>query len=205
MGLYEKYILSKMTNKVCGSKPIIRQRQKVVPQAKGRVLEIGFGSGLNLPFYDPSKVDMIWGLEPSAGMRALAEDRVDDSPIDVEFLNLSGEEIPLDENSADTVLVTYTLCTIPDIMAALGGMRRVLKPGGELIFCEHGKAPDEQTQKWQKRVGPVWKLIGGGCHLNRSIPDLIEKGGFSIKNLDEMYIPGPRFASYNYWGCAAQR
>lgn len=204
MGLYERFLLPKVVHLTCSSKPIRYQRRKVVPLAKGRVLEIGIGSGLNLPYYDPSKVEMIWGLEPSRQMRAMAEKRVSDAPFKVEFIGLSDDEIPLESDSVDTVLVTYTLCTIPDVVPALEGMRRVLKPGGELIFSEHGLAPDENVRRWQDRINPIWKRLGGGCNLNRPIPSLIEQGGFKIRNIETMYIPGWKPASFNYWGTAVQ-
>ena len=205
MGLYEKYILPRITEFLCSQKPVIYQRKKIVPLAKGRVLEIGIGSGLNLQFYDLSSVEYVWGLDPSAQMRNMAEKRAIDIPFEVEFIGLSGEEIPLESKSADTVLVTYTLCTIKDVLQALGEMRRVLKPGGELLFCEHGLAPDEDVRRWQNRINPVWKRMGGGCHLNRPIPNLIEQGGFKINNIETMYIPGWKPASFNYWGSAVQR
>jgi len=138
-------------------------------------------------------------------MRAKAAERVGNSPIALEFLDLPGEQIPLEDNAADTVLITYTLCTIPDVMAALGGMRRVLKASGRLIFCEHGEAPDENVRKWQARITPFWKKIGGGCHVGRAIPKLISDSGFSIKDMETMYLPGtPRFAGFNYWGSATR-
>lgn len=181
------------------------QRKKVVPLAKGRVLEIGIGSGLNLQFYDSSNVEYIWGLDPSAQMRNMAEKRAINSQFEVEFIGLSGNEIPLESNSVNTVLVTYTLCTIPDVVQALSEMSRVLMPGGELIFCEHGLAPDEDVRRWQNRMNPIWKRMGGGCNLNRPIPNLIEQGGFKINNIETMYIPGWKPASFNYWGSAVQR
>lgn len=205
MGLYEKYILPKITEFLCGGKPIMYQRKKVVPLAKGRVLEIGIGSGLNLQFYDSSNVEYIWGLDPSAQMRNMAEKRAINSQFEVEFIGLSGNEIPLESNSVNTVLVTYTLCTIPDVVQALSEMSRVLMPGGELIFCEHGLAPDEDVRRWQTRMNPIWKRMGGGCNLNRPIPNLIEQGGFKINNIETMYIPGWKPASFNYWGSAVQR
>ncbi len=207
MGLYEKYILPRFVDLACSAKQIMHQRKKVVSLAKGRVLEIGIGSGLNLPLYDPIKVEFVWGLDPSAQLRAMAKRRASKVQFKVEFIGLSGEEIPLDSNSADTVLVTYTLCTIPDVLLALDGMRRVLRRGGELIFCEHGLAPDEDVRRWQNRItpNPIWKRFGGGCHLNRPIPSLIGKGGFKINNMETMYIPGWKPASFNYWGSAVQR
>ena len=205
MGLYEKYILPKITEYLCSRKPIMYQRKKVVPLAKGRVLEIGIGSGLNIQFYDFSKVEYIWGLDPSAQIRKMAEKRAIDIQFEVEFIGLSGDEIPLESNSVNTVLVTYTLCTIPDVVQALSEMRRVLMPGGELIFCEHGLAPDEDVRLWQNRMNPIWKRMGGGCNLNRPIPNLIEQGGFKINNIETMYIPGWKPASFNYWGSAVQK
>ena len=184
-------------------KPSMRQRAKVVPFALGRVLEVGFGSGLNLPFYDKTKVPHVWALEPSREMWALAEERVHGAGIPVEFLNATAEEIPLPDRSADTVLVTFTLCTLPDVQRALREMARVLKPGGELVFCEHGLAPDENVRRWQDRLNPIWKAFGGGCNLNRPIPALLELGGFRMREMSSMYIPGWRPASFNYWGRAS--
>ena len=205
MGLYEKYILPKITEFLCSGKPIMYQRKKVVPLAKGRVLEIGIGSGLNLQFYDSSKVEYMWGLDISSQMRKMAEKRAKSIQFKVEFIGQSGNEIPLESNSVDTVLVTYTLCTIPDVGQALSEMSRVLMPGGELIFCEHGLAPDKDVRRWQNLMNPIWKRMGGGCNLNRPIPNLIEQGGFKINNIETMYIPGWKPASFNYWGSAVQR
>lgn len=202
MGLYSRFILPKVVHFTCGMKPIMHQRRKVVPQAEGLVLEIGVGSGLNLPFYDADRVSKVLGLEPSAEMRQIASKAAADAPVDVEFIDLPGENIPLDDRSVDTILVTYTLCTIPNTQAALNQMNRVLKPGGRLIFCEHGAAPDESVRRWQDRLNPLWGRLGGGCHLNRMIPDLITAGGFRIDQMESMYIPGWRPASFNYWGSA---
>ena len=202
MSFYEERILPHIINKLCSSSPNQKQRQKIVPLAEGRVLEIGFGSGLNVPFYDTGKVKKIWGLEPSQGMRAKAKPLVDASSIDIELIDLPGEEIPLDADSVDTVLVTYSLCTIPDAVSALEGMRRVLKPGGRLLYCEHGKAPDEDVRRWQNRINPTWRRVAGGCNMNRDIPALLEAGGFRIQADERMYIPGVRVLTYNYWGSA---
>jgi ubiquinone/menaquinone biosynthesis C-methylase UbiE len=189
-------------NFACSASPNQKQRQKIVPEATGEILEIGFGGGLNVPFYDPSKVKKIWALEPSEGMRRMAQPAVNGTDMDIEFIELPGEQIPLDDNSVDTVLVTYTLCTIADTEAALQGMRRVLKPQGRLLFCEHGKAPDENVARWQNRLNPVWSRIAGGCQMNRDIPALINEGGFNIKIDERMYIPGAKVLCYNYWGSA---
>ncbi len=205
MGFYDRHILPFLLDGAMSAKPIGYQRRKVVPRAEGRVLEIGFGAGHNLPHYDANKVTQLWALEPSREMRARAADRVKASPLKIDFLDLPGEEIPLDDNAADTVLVTYTLCTIPDVMKALSGMYRVLKPSGRMIFCEHGEAPDENVRKWQRRITPVWKRIGGGCHVGRAIPKLIQDSGFSVQDMETMYLPGtPRFAGFNYWGSATK-
>ena len=206
MGIYSRFVLPRVLNAAMGAKPVRYQRKKVVPRAQGRVLEVGFGAGHNLPFYDASKVSHLWALEPAKEMRARAAERVAASPIPVEFLDLPGEKIPLEDESADTILITYTLCTIPDVTAALGQMRRVLKPSGRMIFCEHGEAPDESVRKWQRRLTPAWKAIGGGCHVGRAIPKLIDDGGFRIDDIETLYLPGtPRFAGFNYWGSAVKR
>jgi ubiquinone/menaquinone biosynthesis C-methylase UbiE len=202
MSFYEERILPHLINKACSTRPNQKQREKIVPLAEGRILEIGFGSGLNVPYYDPGKVKKIWGLEPSEGMRAKAMPLVEASAMDIEFIDLPAEEIPLEADSADTVLVTYSLCTIPDAAAALEGMRRVLKPGGRLLFCEHGKAPDENVRRWQNRINPAWRKIAGGCNINRDIPALLEAGGFRMVSDERMYIPGLKVLCYNYWGAA---
>ena len=187
-------------NWVCGHKVFTRQRKKVVPLARGRVLEIGIGSGLNLGYYDPEAVQHVWGLDPSAAMWQMADTA--GVKFGVEFLEAPAERIPLEKGIADTILVTYTLCSVPNIIEALKDMRRVLKPGGELIFCEHGAAPDENVKKWQERLNPLWSMFSGGCNLNRSIPALIEQGGFNVRTLDTMYLPVWKPAAFNYWGTA---
>ncbi len=203
MGFYDRFILPKAIEKICSAKPIRYQRKKIVPHAEGRVLEIGFGSGLNLPFYDPNKVDFVWGLEPSKGLRKRASKALSNSPLEVKWLELPSEEIPLEDNSADTIVLTYTLCSISRAKIALQQMKRVLKPGGKLLFCEHGEAPDEVIRRWQNRINPFWKLIGGGCQLNLPIPKIIEEGGFKISKLETMYLPDSnRLAAFNYWGSA---
>lgn len=205
MGFYEKHLLPPLLSAAMGAKPIRYQRKKVVPRAEGRVLEIGFGAGHNLPYYDPSKVSHLWALEPSLDMRKRAAERVANSPLEIEFLDLPGEQIPLENEEADNILITYTMCTIPDVMKALAEMRRVLRPQGRMFFCEHGEAPDENVLRWQKRIEPVWKVIGGGCHLARPIPKLIAGSGFRVLDMETMYLPStPHFAGFNYWGSAAK-
>ena len=203
MRFYDKHILPNLVHFACSLQPAMRQREKVVPLARGRVLEIGLGSGLNLPYYDANKVSKLLGLDPSPEMIKMAEKQARSVNFDVEFIPSSGESIPLETDSIDTVLVTYTLCTIQDVIQALQETARVLKPSGELIFCEHGIAPHASVRRWQNCINPVWKCFGGGCHLNRDIPKLIEQGGFIIKEIHSMYIPGWRPVSYNYWGRAA--
>jgi SAM-dependent methyltransferase len=202
MGFYARFILPKIVDFTCGLKPTMRQRAKVVPLARGRVLEVGFGSGLNLACYDAAKVERLWALEPSAEMWALAQPRVRGAGFPVEWLSAPAEGIPLSEGTADTVVVTFTLCTIPHVERALGEMARVLRPGGELVFCEHGAAPDESVRRWQERLNPVWRALAGGCNLNRPIPSLLERGGFQVRELNTMYLPGFRPATFNYWGRA---
>jgi len=187
-------------------KPVQKQRQKVVPLAEGCVLEIGIGSGLNFPYYNPDKIERVIGLDPAEEMLTYAKRKSESVPFTVEYLVQQGESIPLESESVDTVLITYTLCTIPNAIAALEGMRQVLKQSGRLIFCEHGKAPDEAVRLWQDRLNPLWGRLGGGCNLNRDIPALIEAAGFGIDNLETMYLPStPRFAGFNYWGTARPR
>jgi len=202
MGFYDKYLLPKLVHFTCGQNPAMRQREKVVPLAQGRVLEIGIGSGLNIPFYDAQKVGHLWGLDPSAEMWAIAQKNALEHHLDAEFIQSGAESIPLDDNSADTVLMTFTMCTIADIHAALAEVRRVLKPSGMLIFCEHGEAPDAGVQRWQKRLNPVWRKFSGGCNLNRPIPALLRQAGFRSSDMQTMYLPGWKPATFNYWGTA---
>ena len=202
MGLYDKYILPKFLNCACGSKPINYQRQKVVPLAKGKVLDIGIGSGLNIPFYNSDKIDKVIGIDPSHELIDLAKELANDSKASIELVIGSAESIPYPDNFFDTVLVTYTMCTIPDVTLSISEITRVLKNNGKLLFCEHGLAPDPNIAKWQKIINPIWNKIAGGCNLNRNIPELITSSGFKISNMEEMYLPTPKFAGYNYWGVA---
>jgi ubiquinone/menaquinone biosynthesis C-methylase UbiE len=202
---YEERVLPHAINYLCSTSPTQKQRQKIVPEASGDVLEIGFGSGLNVPFYDTEKVRKIWALEPSEGMRIKAQPLVSASSLDIEFIDLPGEQIPLDDHSVDTILVTYALCTISGTAKALEGMRRVLKPGGRLLYCEHGKAPDADVLRWQNALNPLWSRLAGGCQMNRDIPALIQAGGFDIQTDERMYIPGARVLCYNFWGTAKPR
>lgn len=199
---YERHVLPYLIDLACGIKPVGRQRQKVVPLAQGRVLEVGIGTGLNLAYYDKARVEKIVGLDPALEMHRLAQKRVKRSGLAVELVGLSAEQIPYDAGSFDTVLVTYSLCTIPDPVAALGEMRRVLKRGGKLLFCEHGLAPDASVRRWQRRLNPLWSKLAGGCHLDRDIPGLLRQAGFHVADLQTLYLPGPRPLTFNYWGSA---
>jgi len=204
MGLYATYIFPAVLDLLMRQEPIRRQREKVVPRARGRVLEIGVGSGLNLAFYDRAKVDTLWGLDPSLGLQRLARQRAEAAGIAVEFIPASGEEIPLEDASVDTIVVTYTLCSIPDLGRALAEMRRVLRPAGSLLFSEHGRAPDEGVARWQDRVNPIWRRLSSGCNINRAIPDVLGAAGFTLAELDSMYLPGPRLLGFTYWGRATR-
>jgi ubiquinone/menaquinone biosynthesis C-methylase UbiE len=201
MSLYEKYLLPRIIDCACSQKVMQRQRERVVPLAGGEILEVGIGSGLNLPFYDRGKVSRIVGIDPSAEMLAMARQRVDGLP--VELLQGSAEALPLDAASFDTVLLTFTLCTIPGVEAALQQMRRVLKPGGTLLFCEHGRAPDASIQRWQDRLNPLWKRCAGGCNINRDMAALLRGSGLLIEHIEGEYLPDvPRIAGYRYIGSA---
>jgi ubiquinone/menaquinone biosynthesis C-methylase UbiE len=202
MGLYDRYILPPLLDFAMRQPPIMKQREKVVPLAEGRVLEIGIGSGLNLRYYDGARLEKLWGLEPSVELRTRAAARAREAGVELEFLTMSAEDIPVDDASCDCVLVTYTLCTIPDVSRALREMRRVLKPTGRLIFTEHGRAPDASVRRWQDRLNTAWRKVSGGCNLNRDIPALISASGLRMDKLDTMYLPGPRPMSFNYWGTA---
>ena len=203
MSFYNKYILPKVLNCACASKPINYQRDKIVPLAEGVVLDIGIGSGLNIPFYNKTKIKQLYGLDPSKELLDIAKSVAKKENLEIEFLECGAESIPLLDKSIDNVLITYTMCTIPDVALSNSEIIRVLKDDGKLLFCEHGLAPDKNIAKWQKRINPLWSKIAGGCNLNRDIPNLISSSGFKISNMEEMYLPStPKFAGYNYWGVA---
>lgn len=203
MGLYSKYILPKAINWTCSQNPTTKQREKIIPVAYGNVLEIGIGSGLNIPFYNHDKVTHLLGIDPSEEL--WNENRIDTNhlPFEFHFKKAKAEEIPTDDSSFDSVVVTYSMCSISDLSKALEEVRRVLKPNGQLIFCEHGKAPDKSVARWQNLLNPAWKQISGGCNLNRDIPGLILTNGFKINRLEKMYVPGWKPASFNFWGTAS--
>jgi ubiquinone/menaquinone biosynthesis C-methylase UbiE len=200
MGFYSDVILPRLCDFAMRNKELVPFRKRVIGAAEGRVIEIGIGSGRNLPFYGPSAKEIL-ALEPAPRLVAMAR-RASHRAIPVSFIEASAEAIPLDDHCADTVVTTWTLCSIPQAARALGEMRRVLRPGGKLLFAEHGLAPDESVQRWQNFLTPAWKRIGGGCHLNRPIQRMIESSGFQIDRLDTGYIPGPKPMTFMYEGSA---
>lgn len=197
---YDRHLLPHLVDFACGVKPVSRQRELIVPLARGRVLEVGIGTGRNMPFYDKSRVRYIIGVDPALQMHRLAARRVARAGLDVELVGVTAETIPLEDASIDTVVSTYTLCTIPDAVAALREMRRVLAPGGRLLFCEHGRAPDASVRRWQTRLTPHWQKVAGGCHLDRDMPALLATAGFRCDRLETRYLPGPRILTFTYWG-----
>ncbi len=201
MGFYDRVIFPRLMNCCMSIGEVSRNRERVVPLAAGRVLEIGIGSGLNLPFYT-DKVSEVVGIEPHETLNRMAAKRMKASPVPVRVVNGSAEDMPFDSADFDTVVTTWTLCSIPDGVKALGEMRRVLKPGGQLIFFEHGRAPDPGPARWQDRLDPIWGRCAGGCHLNRPIDSMIREAGFSLTGMQADYVKGPRFLSYCYWGRA---
>lgn len=203
MGLWERYVVPGLVSTACSSKPIMKQREKVVPQANGRVLEIGCGSGTNFALYDRQNVSELFALEPAPGMVKRARKAAQKLGMedDIRFLETGAEAVPLEDNSIDTAVITFVLCTIPDWKAALGEVRRVLKPGGRVLFSEHGLAPDEPVAKWQRRIEPIWKPLAGGCHLTRDIPKLFRGSGFALDQTETMYLPStPKVAGFVSWG-----
>nr|WP_281722573.1 class I SAM-dependent methyltransferase [Nitrosomonas nitrosa] len=201
MGFYQDQILPHLIHLAMRSRYLVPYRERIVSEAEGRVLEIGIGSGLNLPYYRPQAREIL-GLEPSSRLLAMAQGRAHASTGPVTFIGGSAEAIPLDRGTVDTVVTTWTLCSIPWAVKALGEMRRVLKPGGQLLFVEHGLAPEANVRKWQNRLTPIWKRIGGGCHLNRPIRALIESAGFGIARVETVYAPGPKPMTFMYEGRA---
>ena len=201
MNLYENWILPPILDWIMRQKHLTKYRRAVVAAARGRVLEIGVGSGLNLPLYG-KEVELVYGIDPSLKLLAIARRRAVASGVPVELLLGSATAIPLADDTVDTVVMTWTLCSIPDPLAALLEMRRVLKPDGNLCFVEHGLSPEPNIEHWQHRITPAWRRIAGGCHLDRKIDELIRLAGFDLTNLQVEYAPGPRTMSYMYEGCA---
>ena len=199
-GWYERRVLPWLLDFACGLAPIAKRRQAVVPLAAGRVLEIGIGTGLNLRHYDRSRLVSLTGIDPAEQLHALAQRRSRRYGVDVELRALSAEQLPFDADSFDCVVCTYTLCTVPDPAAALAEMRRVLSPGGRLLFAEHGLAPDANVARWQRRLEPAWSRLAGGCHLSRDVPRLLLEAGFLAPTMHKGYIAWPRTLAYNFWG-----
>ena len=200
MSLYQKYILPKLLNLAMKAPAMNKLRSELIPLAKGKVLEIGLGSGLNIPHY--RDISELIALEPSEELLALVQENSGEPKFPTEMLKASAEDIPLDSNTFDTVVMTWTLCSVTDPISALSEIKRVIKPGGKVIFAEHGQSPDENIRRWQRRINPVWSRIAGGCQLNREIEILYESSGFKFKSIERGYLEGPKFATYNYRGIA---
>jgi ubiquinone/menaquinone biosynthesis C-methylase UbiE len=203
MGFYQDQIVPLLIDLSMRQRILADYRRRVVPAAEGRVLEIGVGSGLNLPFYSQRARHVI-GLEPSPKLIALAR-RAQRAAAVAQFIEGSAEQIPLTDGTIDTVVMTWTLCSIPDATRALGEIRRVLKPGGRLLFAEHGRAPEPNVARWQDRLTPMWKCFAGGCHLNRAVGSLIEAAGFAFDHCETGYMRGPRPLTFMYEGSARPR
>jgi ubiquinone/menaquinone biosynthesis C-methylase UbiE len=201
MAFYSHHVLPRLINFAMARAELARLRAVHVPAARGVVLEAGIGSGLNLPFYT-AEVTKLYGVDPSAELLALARPKTRGLGFPVELLRQEAERIPLETGSVDTVVMTWSLCSIRDPVSALRELHRVLKPGGALIFIEHGLAPDAGVRKWQNRLTPIWRRLAGGCHLDRKMDDLIRGAGFKIASVEMGYAPGPRFATYTYEGRA---
>ena len=205
-GWYDKWLLTPLTDHVCGMEPIMRRRAEVVPQAEGMVLEPGIGSGRNLGLYDPAKVKRVIGVDPGAEMVRLARKRAARAAVPVDILEQSAEALPLENDSVDTVLLTYTGCTIPDIARALAEFRRVLKPSGRLLLCEHGRSHEHRVARFQDVVNPIWTRLAGGCNVNRDMERLLREAGFAVERMQRFYaLPRPKFVSYHYVGAARVR
>jgi ubiquinone/menaquinone biosynthesis C-methylase UbiE len=201
LGFYQRRVVPCLTHLSMSQSQLLPFRQHVVGAAEGRVLEIGVGSGLNFPLYGPA-VGAVIGLEPSAELLRMAGPRARTAPVPVTLLDASAEAIPLESGSIDTVVTTWTLCTIPNASLALAEMRRVLRPNGALLFVEHGRAPEAGVARWQDRIDPFWSYLAGGCHLNRKMDDLVTAAGFRIETLQNARLPGPRTHTYLYEGRA---
>jgi ubiquinone/menaquinone biosynthesis C-methylase UbiE len=201
MGIYARYVLPRLTHLSMRQAQLRAYRERVAGGATGRVLEIGFGSGLNLPYY-PETVHEIIGVEPASGMLALAKQAIATSPRKVTLLARSADDLPLDNRSVDTIVVTWSLCSILDVGWTLMEARRVLRPGGQMRFVEHGLSPDAKVAIWQNRLTPLWRRCAGGCHLNRKMDDLIRNAGFDLAELSTGYARGPRATVYMYEGQA---
>jgi SAM-dependent methyltransferase len=205
MGFYNEHIYPWLVNTLGDPEPIQQVRQRIIPLAQGTVLEIGVGPGVNFIHYDPLKVSKVYALEPNPGMIRLAEHHRRRTELNIQFLDLPGERIPLENGSVDTVVSTFTLCTIPGVVDAIRGIGRVLKPSGKFIFFEHGLAPDPRMQRWQRWSEPIPHWLFEGCHVTRDIPSLITSGGFQIQRIETGYLaPFPKSWTYCFWGTATR-
>ncbi|MEP2990165.1 MAG: class I SAM-dependent methyltransferase [Parasphingorhabdus sp.] len=199
--LWEKYAVPKLITFACSQPAVMKDRSKIVPKAQGNVLELGCGGGINLQFYDRERVEKLTGLDPSAELLDYTRSEAQSRGIDMEILDGIGEAMPFKDDSFDTVLTTFTLCSVQDGAQVLNEMRRVLKPGGKILFLEHGRAPDAGPEKWQQRLEPMWKHIAGGCHLHRPVIKKFEANGFEVANSDGHYAPKtPRFLGWMEMG-----
>ncbi len=201
MNIYDRWVFPPFLDLVMRQRQLAKYRHEAVAAASGRVLEVGVGSGLNFSLYG-KQVDVVFGIDPSPRLLAIARRRAAAAGVRADLLLGSATAIPLADNSVDTVVMTWTLCSIPDPLAALREMRRVLKPGGRLLFVEHGLSPEPGVARWQHRLTPVWRNIAGGCHLDRKMDDLIRSAGFDLTDLRTDYARGPRTMTYMYHGCA---
>jgi len=199
MGLYARYVWPRILDFVMSDKTVAKERSKVIPAAKDTVLEVGIGSGLNLPFYR-AEVKQLYGVDPSAGLLEMARERARQVPFPVELREHSAERLPFADESMDTVVVTWALCSIPEPERALREMKRVLKREGQLLFVEHGRSADPGVERWQNRLNPIWRRVSGGCNMNRKIDELVTGAGFKLAELQTMYLPGPRLMTYTYRG-----
>ena len=202
--IYSKYILPRLLDLMCSLDGFSKKRQQIFPKAKGKILEVGIGSGLNLEHYNHSIVESVVGIDPAEPSIKIAKQKINmlSLPFPVEFIIGSAESMSFNDSTFDSIVVGYSLCTIPDVERALSEISRVLKDDGRLYFVEHGLSPEESIQKWQHRIAPYWKKIAGGCNLNRNTEDLIRNAGFSFEELKKKYIKGPKIASFHYYGVA---
>lgn len=202
MNFYERWVLPRLIDLAMKHREATRQRQGLLPAARGRVLEIGIGSGLNLPFYGSEVVSVV-GVDPSEALLALARGRLQDAPFAVELLARSAEALPFEAGRFDSAVTTWTLCSVPDARSALAELRRVLKPGGELLFVEHGRAEAPGVVAWQDRLNGLWGRLAGGCNINRPIAAMIRDAGFRIEDLETGHlVAGPKLVTYLYRGRA---
>ncbi len=201
MGIYQDRVLPRITNAVMNRRDLLPIRDRVCAGLDGEVLEIGFGSGLNVPHYPPA-VTRVRAVDPATLGRRLAAGRVAAGAVPVEYIGLDGQALPLEPASVDHVVSTWTLCTIPDVERALGEVRRVLRPGGSLHFVEHGLSPDARVARWQDRLTPLQRRLAGGCHLNRPIDRLLADSGLELTGLETYYLEGPKSMGYTFEGRA---